>query len=35
VFLKPDDQADCRAKFRSNGQLGLLLTAAIVAANVI
>src|SRR6185437_11588776 len=29
VFLKPDDQADCLAKFKSNGYLGLLLTAAI------
>ena len=35
VFVKPDDQADCRAKFRSNGQLGLLLAIAIVVANLV
>ncbi|MBN9087954.1 MAG: 4-hydroxybenzoate octaprenyltransferase [Reyranella sp.] len=34
VFLKPDDQADCRDKFRSNKYVGLILTAAIVAANL-
>ncbi len=34
VFLKPDDQADCRDKFRSNKYVGLILTAAIVAAHL-
>src|SRR6478672_2436948 len=27
AFIKPDDQADCLAKFKSNAHLGLLLTA--------
>jgi 4-hydroxybenzoate polyprenyltransferase len=31
--LKPNDQADCQRKFKSNAQVGLLLTAAIVAAH--
>ena len=31
--LKPNDQADCLRKFKSNAQVGLLLTAAIVAAH--
>ena len=35
VFLKPNDQADCLAKFKSNAHLGLLLTAAIVVANLV
>jgi 4-hydroxybenzoate polyprenyltransferase len=35
AFLKPDDQADCLAKFKSNAQVGLLLTAAIVAAHLL
>jgi 4-hydroxybenzoate polyprenyltransferase len=35
AFLKPDDQADCLTKFRSNMQVGLILTAAIVAAHLI
>ena len=34
AFLKPDDQADCLAKFRSNKYVGLILTAAIVVANL-
>jgi 4-hydroxybenzoate polyprenyltransferase len=34
AFLKPDDQADCLAKFKSNAQIGLLLTLAIVVANL-
>jgi 4-hydroxybenzoate polyprenyltransferase len=34
AFLRPNDQADCLAKFRSNMQVGLLLTAAIVIANL-
>jgi 4-hydroxybenzoate polyprenyltransferase len=33
AFLKPDDPADCQARFKSNAQVGLLLTAAIVAAH--
>ena len=33
AFLKPDDPADCQAKFKSNAQVGLLLTAAIVAGH--
>jgi 4-hydroxybenzoate polyprenyltransferase len=35
AFLKPDDQADCLAKFKSNAHVGLLLTAAIVAAHLL
>ena len=35
ALLKPDDQADCLAKFKSNAHLGLLLTAAIVVANLV
>jgi 4-hydroxybenzoate polyprenyltransferase len=31
--LKPNDQADCLAKFKSNFQVGLMLTVAIVAAH--
>jgi 4-hydroxybenzoate polyprenyltransferase len=34
AFLKPDDQADCLARFKSNMHVGLLLTAAIIAANL-
>ena len=34
AFLKPDDQPDCLAKFKSNMQVGLILTAAIVAAHL-
>jgi 4-hydroxybenzoate polyprenyltransferase len=34
AFLKPGDPADCLAKFKSNAQVGLLLTAAIVAAHL-
>jgi 4-hydroxybenzoate polyprenyltransferase len=34
AFLRPNDQADCLAKFRANMQVGLLLTVAIVAANL-
>jgi 4-hydroxybenzoate polyprenyltransferase len=34
AFLKPDDPADCLTKFRANMQVGLILTAAIVAANL-
>ena len=33
-FLKPHDPADCLAKFKSNGWLGLLLTVAIIAGHV-
>jgi 4-hydroxybenzoate polyprenyltransferase len=35
IFVKPDDPADCLAKFKSNAQVGLLLTAAIVAAHLL
>ncbi len=35
ISLKPDDQADCHAKFLANKQVGLLLTAAIVVANLV
>ena len=31
AILKPDDQADCLAKFKANAQVGCLLTAAVVA----
>ena len=34
AFLKPHDQADCLAKFKANGWLGLLLTAAVIAGHV-
>jgi 4-hydroxybenzoate polyprenyltransferase len=34
AFLKPGNPADCLAKFKSNAQIGLLLTAVIVAANL-
>ena len=34
ALLKPDDPADCLTKFRANMQVGLILTAAIVAANL-
>jgi 4-hydroxybenzoate polyprenyltransferase len=32
--LKPDDQADCLAKFRANAQIGWLLLAAIALARL-
>jgi 4-hydroxybenzoate polyprenyltransferase len=35
IFVKPDDPADCLAKFKSNAHIGLLLTAAIVAAHLL
>jgi len=35
TFVKPYDPADCLAKFKSNAQVGLLLTAAIVAAHLL
>jgi 4-hydroxybenzoate polyprenyltransferase len=35
AFLKPDDPADCLARFKSNAYVGLLLTAAIVAAHLL
>ncbi len=35
AFLKPDDPADCLARFKSNAQVGLLLTASIVAAHLL
>jgi len=35
IFVKPDNPADCQAKFKSNAQVGLLLTAAIVAAHLL
>jgi len=35
IFVRPDDPADCLAKFKSNAQVGLLLTAAIVAAHLL
>lgn len=34
ALLKPGDPADCLTKFKSNAQVGLLLTLAIVAANL-
>lgn len=34
AFLKPGDPADCLARFQSNMHVGLLLTVAIVAANL-
>jgi 4-hydroxybenzoate polyprenyltransferase len=33
AFLRPHDQADCLAKFKSNGWLGLLLLAAIMVGH--
>jgi len=35
AFLKPDDPADCLARFKSNAHVGLLLTVAIVAAHLL
>ena len=35
AFVKPDDPADCLAKFKSNAHVGLVLTAAIVAAHLL
>jgi 4-hydroxybenzoate polyprenyltransferase len=35
VTLKPDDQADCHAKFLANKYVGFLLTATIVVANLL
>src|SRR6266851_3334119 len=34
AFLKPHDQADCLAKFKANGWIGVLLTAAIIAGHL-
>ncbi|MFI4999143.1 MAG: 4-hydroxybenzoate octaprenyltransferase [Reyranellales bacterium] len=34
AFLKPDNQADCLMKFKANGQIGVLLLAAIVASHL-
>jgi 4-hydroxybenzoate polyprenyltransferase len=34
AFLKPNDPADCLAKFKANAWLGLLLTAAIIAGHI-
>src|SRR5882757_11519106 len=34
ALLKPHDPADCLAKFKSNGWLGLLLTAAVIAGHL-
>ena len=33
AFLKPHDQADCLAKFKANGWLGLMLLAGIMAGH--
>ena len=30
AFLKPNDQANCLAKFKANGQVGVLLTVAVI-----
>jgi len=35
AFVKPGNPADCLARFKSNAQVGLLLTAAIVAAHLL
>jgi 4-hydroxybenzoate polyprenyltransferase len=35
AFIKPEDPADCLARFKSNAQVGLLLTVAIVAAHLL
>ena len=35
TFLKPGDPAYCQAKFKSNAQVGLVLTAAIIAAHLL
>ena len=34
AFLKPDDQADCLAKFKANAWIGVLLTAAVIAGHL-
>jgi 4-hydroxybenzoate polyprenyltransferase len=34
AFLKPHDQADCLAKFKANGQVGALLTAAVILGHL-
>jgi 4-hydroxybenzoate polyprenyltransferase len=34
AFLKPHDPADCLAKFKANGWLGLLLTVAVIAGHL-
>ena len=34
AFLKPQDQADCLAKFKANAWIGVLLTAAIIAGHL-
>jgi 4-hydroxybenzoate polyprenyltransferase len=33
-LLKPQDQADCLAKFKANAWIGLLLTAAVIAGHL-
>jgi 4-hydroxybenzoate polyprenyltransferase len=34
VFLKPDDQANCHAKFKANAQVGWLMLAAIIVGHL-
>jgi len=34
AFLKPNDQADCLAKFKANAHLGILLTVAVILGHV-
>ncbi len=34
ALLKPDNPADCLAKFKANAQIGVLLTAAIIAGHL-
>jgi 4-hydroxybenzoate polyprenyltransferase len=34
ALLKPQDQADCLAKFKANGWVGVLLTAAVIAGHL-
>ena len=34
AFLKPQDQADCLAKFKANAWIGVLLTAAVIAGHL-
>jgi 4-hydroxybenzoate polyprenyltransferase len=34
AFLKPDDQANCLAKFKANAQVGWLLLAGIIVGHL-
>jgi len=34
AFLKPHDQADCLAKFKTNAQVGILLTVAVILGHL-